>query len=447
LSIQPLNFALGFSLFRNIFPNGGNGTKNVENNGKSSIENKSNSAASPQNTQSISSGTPNRGITITIQGNTSSTRTPSNGNSTNTTTKPPVKNPPWTSIFGNQFSRNNVQTKPEPKTIPQILNQITQEKPPTTTNTSSTSSSTQVTTKPLSEYNLPFDVSTLSPGEAYARLVRLDNNEQMVTSREQKIATELFAANVYKETAVPGHPNITFLSNPSSPATNEAKAQQELEIMAKMPNFKPLFDRLSASGEKVIVMVSSYGSGFAASNISLTDKNGKPLNVITIDPNAVDYTHANRYKRNVLSALSNELQEIDSKIAERQQNTNYVTTRPFQEATLAVDQVMETFIADFSSMNKVSFAGLSPSERSSTLALMQNWSAEALQYNINQAISDTNRSSGYASFPPITSLQAAQKAAGELNQKLGYLLGSTAKVRFVPKQSSNGGYSFEAVIK
>lgn len=287
----------------------------------------------------------------------------------------------------------------------------------------------------------------MSPGEAYARIVRLDNNENSITFNEQKSSTEVLQSSLYKQTPLAGSSNIVFLSNPAYPAANESKAIREVEAMANMPTFKPLFDTLKNSGEKIVLMVSSYGAGYAAGNVNLTDANGKKLNVITLDPNFVDYDHVNPYKRNVLTALSNELHEIASRMTENKQGMNYVATRPFQEGTLAVDQVMENFIHDFSKNNNVNFSQLTAAERSNVLDLMKNWPPQLFASNISQALQQANKQGGYAGMPPVNSSAVASKGVIELNKKLDYLLGQNRQVEFQVKQNSDGSYSFVPTVK
>jgi hypothetical protein len=75
--------------------------------------------------------------------------------------------------------------------------------------------------------------------------------------------------------------------------------------------------------------VANYGPGYAAGNTTLTDNNGQKINVLTLDPNFIDYDNNDPSKRSTLAALSNELHEIDSRIQERKQGLSYVATRPF----------------------------------------------------------------------------------------------------------------------
>ncbi len=287
---------------------------------------------------------------------------------------------------------------------------------------------------------LPFNVSNMPPGEAYARIARLDNNELSITAREQLAATDLVNAGIYKETPVYGS-NIVFLSNPSFPALNEEKALREINNMVQMPIFNELFKGLAATGQKTVLTVSNYGSSFAAGNVNLTDRNGKTINFITLDPNYIDYDHNNPSKRNIISALSNELHEILARSAESKQNANYVATRPFQEATLAVDELMENYIYNFSINNRVNYGSLSPEEKSRIVSTMQNWSPNLQVTNLQRSLDSANYTNGYAGLPPIYSLQTAKLAAEQLNNKLTYLFGANRKVEFVPSLNSNGTYT------
>jgi len=151
----------------------------------------------------------------------------------------------------------------------------------------------QAATQTRFSENLPFDPSKLSPGEAYAKLVRLENDENLITLREQKLATEVLNAPIYKQTPLVGSNNIVFLTNPLVSANNEAKAMREVETMSQMPAFKGLFDYLKNSGQKVVIMLSSYGKDYAASNVNLVDAKGQKINIITLDPDYIDYDHNN----------------------------------------------------------------------------------------------------------------------------------------------------------
>ncbi len=287
--------------------------------------------------------------------------------------------------------------------------------------------------------------AALSPGEAYTQAAKLDNNEYLITSREQSIATAILNSGVYKETPILGN-NIVFLSNPNAPAPNEAKALQEFQAMANMPNFSNLFNDLkNNTGEKLIVMIANYGPGYAAGNTTLTDNNGQKINVLTLDPNFIDYDNNDPSKRSTLAALSNELHEIDSRIQERKQGLSYVATRPFQESTLGVDQLMEDFIYSFAQNNNINFGDLSAYDRSRILSVLQSWTPELFVSNLQKDLDWANNSGSYARFASITDLNTAKAGAQELNKKLDYLLGTNRKVTFVVKASGNG-YVFEPQV-
>lgn len=292
---------------------------------------------------------------------------------------------------------------------------------------------------------LPFDPTQISVGDAYAKIARLDNNENLITFREQSAATELLNSGFYKETKLNTAPNIEFLRNINQPSSNEDNAYQELNDMSKMPMFADLFKELEASGEKIKIMVSNYGVNFAASNINLTDKTGQKVNVITIDPNYVDYDHNNPNKRNILSALSNELQEIAARIKENKQNTSYVATKPFQEATLSVDQLMEDFLYDFSAQNKIDFNKLSPEQKSNSLRLITNSRPETIIENLNKNLSWIKSNNGYGNLPEMNNSNTSLLALAELNKKLDYLLGTNRQITFAAQKDISGNFYFKAI--
>ncbi len=263
--------------------------------------------------------------------------------------------------------------------------------------------------------------------------------------REQSAITELLNSGFYENTKLSTASNIEFLRNVNQPSNNEDNAYQELNDMSKMPMFTDLFKELEASGEKIKIMVSNYGTNFAASNISLTDKTGQKINVITIDPNYVDYDHNNPNKRNILSALSNELQEIAARIKENKQNTSYVATKPFQEATLSVDQLMEDFLYDFSSQNKVDFNKLTPEQKSNSLKLITKSPTETIVANLNKNLSWIKSNNAYGNLPEMNNANTSLLALAELNKKLDYLLGTNRQITFTAQKDQSGNFYFKAI--
>jgi hypothetical protein len=347
---------------------------------------------------------------------------------------------PNSKVFSNSkkppaSSSSAVTTKPP--TPPAPPSPPPQVPPPAST----TFSATTTTSKPASSVTLPFDPTTMSPGEAYARIARLDNDELSITPREQLAATDILNSGYYKQTAVYGN-NIVFLSNPNQSSPIDDKALREVNAMSRMPGFQEMFKSLDANGEKVVVMVSNYGPSFAAGNVDLTDKNGKKLNVITLDPNYIDFDHTNPNKRNVTAALSNELHEVLSRMHETQQKADYVGTRPFQESTLAVDQLMEDYINSFVANNRVNYTNLSPYDRGRVLSFIGSWPPEMLASNLQKNLNAVNNQGGYSRFGQITDQRTANLAAVELNKKLEYIIGSTPKVQFSAQLQTNGTYNF-----
>lgn len=300
--------------------------------------------------------------------------------------------------------------------------------------------------QPIYDFSyLPFDPTKISVGDAYAKIARLDNDENLITWREQSAATELLNSGFYQSTKLPTVQNIEFLRNANQPSISEDNAYQELNDMSKMPMFAELFKELQASNEAIKIMISNYGPNFAASNINLTDKNGQKVNVITIDPNYIDFDHNNPSKRNILSALSNELQEIAARIKESKQATSYVATKPFQEATLSVDQLMEDFLYDFSSRYKIDFNKLTSEQKSNSLRLIANSPSDTTIANLNKNLNWIKSNNGYGNLPEMKDANTALLSLAELNKKLDYLLGSNRQITFTAKKNTAGDFYFEAI--
>ncbi|MDX1920725.1 MAG: hypothetical protein SFU25_08350 [Candidatus Caenarcaniphilales bacterium] len=403
--------------------------QNLSTNTSGATQARSNTGLIQTSTKPTTSGASSLNIVIRRTSTGNSNQTSNNTRSgSQTTSPPPVSRPTTPPVAPPQTQPTVPPTTPPRSVTPPVI-------PPAQTTT------------PKFSVPLSFDPAAFSPGEAYARIARLENNEKSITYKEQISAAEVLTSSLYKQTPLSNSSNIVFLSNPSAPAANEAKAMRELELMAAMPSFQGLFKELKDSGQKIVIMVSNYGTGFAAGNVNLTDASGKPLNVITLDPNYLDYEHNNPYKRNVLAGLSNELHEIAARISERRQGLNYVATRPFQEATLAVDQLMENFITDFSRSSDLSFSELNAQERSNALSLMKNWTPELFASNLNKNLVQANNSGGYAGFGGISNYNTALKGVAELNKKLDYLLGASRKVEFTVVQKPDGTYSFVPTVK
>lgn len=326
----------------------------------------------------------------------------------------------------------------------------TSTKPPVTSGATSPTANSNSVVKPIVQPtqpkydfgDLPFDPTKISVGDAYARIMKLDNDENAVTHNEQFKATKLLNSGLYKEIPIYEGSNIYFQTNETNPTPQEAMALRELQIMASMKTFQGLFNDLKASRERVLVMVSKYGPGYAASNVTLYNQQAQKTNVITLDPDFVDYKHNDPTKRNVFSALSNELAEIASRVKERSENVNFVATRPFQEATLAIDELMENYIQDYSRNNKVSFADLTAAQRDVVMSGMQYWSSNTGIANLQKKLNDVNQSQSYSRFANIADSYAASIAANELNKKLNYLFGVNRQFTIKPSLMQGGGYNF-----